>query len=335
MLELVAVALLSSAPKQGVDGGLPLAWVDDVIAWRANELSACFPPKSKRTTIQYSFGVAPSGRVERMSLGEVKGEWERVTCVGTVVESLAFPVTDAGTSVTWNFAAQPTRDAGVPEERILDVVDVPTEWTEDVTNCVASLAHVKAGRITASVEMSAHGFAFAAQVTSPEHPAREALEKCLLTATRSWRLATGKRARVVAGWIVAPTEREAKRFFDPTSPAVEVVLENARASLRSGGGLFKSVIMKEITRNNRRVRVCYEFVLQRVPHAGGKLAVAWTIGPEGNVVQSEITEDTTEQPEIGRCVIGVVNAMQFPKPEGGGVVNVTFPWIFKAAGSDD
>ncbi|MBS1150427.1 MAG: putative abductin-like protein [Myxococcaceae bacterium] len=30
-----------------------------------------------------------------------------------------------------------------------------------------------------------------------------------------------------------------------------------------------------------------------------------------------------------------IRRWKFPEPQGGGVVSVTFPWIFKPAGSDD
>jgi hypothetical protein len=29
-----------------------------------------------------------------------------------------------------------------------------------------------------------------------------------------------------------------------------------------------------------------------------------------------------------------IRRWKFPEPQGGGVVNVTFPWIFKAAGDE-
>lgn len=330
MIELVAFAVLSGTPaKQGVDGGLPLAWVEEVISWRAAELAACFPPKGKRTSIQYSFGVSAAGRVERMTLGEVKGEWERVTCVGTIVESLSFPATDAGTSVNWAFGSTPSRDAGAVEERVLDVAEVPTEWTEDVTGCVAAADAV--GRTTVALEVSALGFALASQVTTRPGP-KEGIERCVTAATRSWRFSAGKRERVVAGWVAAPTEREVKKLFTPTLPAVEIILESARVKSGAEGGLPKSVIYAEIVRNQSRVRACYEMLLQRDAHAGGKVSVDFMIGPDGDVEKSEAAENTTGDAALAECILGVVNAMKFPKPEGGGNVNVTFPWIFKAAG---
>lgn len=44
------------------------------------------------------------------------------------------------------------------------------------------------------------------------------------------------------------------------------------------------------------------------------------------------TEDTLGAPEVTACVLARIGRWVFPEPSGGGEVNVTFPWIFKAAG---
>jgi hypothetical protein len=331
MIELVAFAVLCGTPaKQGVDGGLPLAWVEEVIESRAAELGSCFPTKGKRTSIHYSFGVSPAGRVEGLAVAEVKGEWERVTCVGTVVESLSFPSMDAGTSVSWVFTASTPKDAGVVEERVLDVAEVQDKWTDDVTRCLAHSVGLMPGRVSVSLDMSALGFAFSSEVTSRVED--EGFARCVRAATRSWRIAPGKRERVVAGWIVAPSEREAKKYFDPKFPAVELVLESVR--IKGPSGLPESVISAEVARSASRVKACHEIRLASAPRLAGLISVAFVIGPEGNVVQSEVAEDTTGHPTLASCVVDVVKAMKFPKPEGGGNVNVTFPWFFHVAGNE-
>jgi hypothetical protein len=37
--------------------------------------------------------------------------------------------------------------------------------------------------------------------------------------------------------------------------------------------------------------------------------------------------------KVESCVAGVIRSIQFPKPKGGGYVNVRYPFIFRAAGS--
>lgn len=62
------------------------------------------------------------------------------------------------------------------------------------------------------------------------------------------------------------------------------------------------------------------------------MAIAFQIGPDGRVNRSEVAENTLEWEPTVTCILHVVDRMEFPPPAGGGNVNVTFPWIFKAAG---
>ena len=41
---------------------------------------------------------------------------------------------------------------------------------------------------------------------------------------------------------------------------------------------------------------------------------------------------TTNTPELEKCIAGRVRTWVFPKPKGGGVVVVTYPFMFKQAG---
>ena len=45
-----------------------------------------------------------------------------------------------------------------------------------------------------------------------------------------------------------------------------------------------------------------------------------------------MAEDTLGDAAVADCVVERIKRWTFPKPVGGGVVNVTFPWIFKTAG---
>jgi hypothetical protein len=37
--------------------------------------------------------------------------------------------------------------------------------------------------------------------------------------------------------------------------------------------------------------------------------------------------------DVENCVADAIRSIQFPKPTGGGFVNVTYPFTFKAAGN--
>ncbi|WP_224246229.1 adventurous gliding motility protein GltG [Hyalangium gracile] len=98
------------------------------------------------------------------------------------------------------------------------------------------------------------------------------------------------------------------------------------------GSLDKELIRQVIQRNRSQIRFCYESQLTKYPKLAGKVAVKFVINAEGRVVSSEVAQSTASNAELESCVAGRVRTWQFPKPKGGGVVIVTYPFIFKASG---
>jgi TonB family protein len=98
------------------------------------------------------------------------------------------------------------------------------------------------------------------------------------------------------------------------------------------GSLDKELIRQVIARNRGQIRFCYESLLNRYPKLGGKVAIRFTISATGSVVSSSVAQSTAGNPELEQCVAGRVRTWQFPQPKGGGVVVVTYPFLFKAAG---
>ncbi|WP_224368440.1 adventurous gliding motility protein GltG [Hyalangium versicolor] len=98
------------------------------------------------------------------------------------------------------------------------------------------------------------------------------------------------------------------------------------------GSLDKELIRQVIQRNRSQIRFCYESQLTKYPKLNGKVAVKFVINAEGKVVSSEVAQSSAGNAELESCVAGRVRTWQFPKPKGGGVVIVTYPFIFKASG---
>lgn len=120
-------------------------------------------------------------------------------------------------------------------------------------------------------------------------------------------------------------------LFTPSEPRREIVANSASIK-KPPSGIDKDDITRVIKSNNSQIRGCYDLALAGNPKLAGKLSIAWKIGSSGEVVAATVAEDTLGDPSLADCVMRRVKSWTFPKPIGGGVVDVTFPWIFKAAG---
>jgi len=98
------------------------------------------------------------------------------------------------------------------------------------------------------------------------------------------------------------------------------------------GSLDKELIRQVIHRNRNQIRYCYESQLQRHPKLNGKVSVRFIISASGAVASSNVADASTNNAELETCVAGRVRTWQFPKPKGGGVVVVTYPFVFKQSG---
>jgi TonB family protein len=98
------------------------------------------------------------------------------------------------------------------------------------------------------------------------------------------------------------------------------------------GSLDKELIRKVIQMNRGQIRYCYESLLNRFPKLGGKVSVKFVITATGSVASSSVAQSTAGNAELETCVAGRVRTWKFPEPKGGGVVVVTYPFIFKQAG---
>jgi outer membrane biosynthesis protein TonB len=98
------------------------------------------------------------------------------------------------------------------------------------------------------------------------------------------------------------------------------------------GSLDKELIRKVIHANRGQIRYCYESQLNRFPKLNGKVAVKFIISPTGSVSTSSVAQTTVNNAELEACVAGRVRTWTFPKPKGGGVVIVTYPFIFAQSG---
>jgi hypothetical protein len=89
--------------------------------------------------------------------------------------------------------------------------------------------------------------------------------------------------------------------------------------------LDPAIIRRLIRRNINKIQYCYEQELVAQPGLEGRVNVRFSIGADGKVTQST----GSGMPPVDACVAGVIAAIEFPRPTGGGVVMVNYPFIFK------
>jgi len=106
-------------------------------------------------------------------------------------------------------------------------------------------------------------------------------------------------------------------------PTVSIGQPNAQ------GDLDKAIIRRYIKRNQQKIQYCYEKELLAKPQLSGTVMTNFLITPNGNVSSSS---GSGVDPNVANCVADVIRNIEFPKPKGGGNVQVNYPFIFRLGG---
>lgn len=96
------------------------------------------------------------------------------------------------------------------------------------------------------------------------------------------------------------------------------------------GSLDKHSIQRVIRARSRGIRYCYEKALLAEPTLAGRVAVGFKIKADGRVVKVTIDESTLKNKQVEGCIKRAIQRWRFPKPAGGGVVEVKYPFAFAA-----
>lgn len=98
------------------------------------------------------------------------------------------------------------------------------------------------------------------------------------------------------------------------------------------GSLDKELIRQVIADNLGQIRYCYTRELAASPGLHGKVVVSFVIGGTGRVTSARVIESTLDSAEVEGCVARKVQGWTFPRPRGGGIVVVNYPFLFKQSG---
>lgn len=100
-------------------------------------------------------------------------------------------------------------------------------------------------------------------------------------------------------------------------------------SYAHAGGLDKTVIDEYVKRRLPMLRACYDREVKKGQRdLAGSVSMKFFIGPEGKVTEAKAENSTLNNAEVEGCLAKVVKKIEFPQPEGGGVVEVSYPFAF-------
>ena len=110
-----------------------------------------------------------------------------------------------------------------------------------------------------------------------------------------------------------------------TSAAPEVSGEAASLASRS-----QSSIKQQIDLEANRLKRVYENWLKRDPSLAGQLKIKFTILPSGEVANVSVVNSTTNNSEFDDNIVRYVKRWMFSAIEGGGPVEVIYPFVFSS-----
>jgi len=97
------------------------------------------------------------------------------------------------------------------------------------------------------------------------------------------------------------------------------------------GSLDMEIIRRIVRQHQNETKYCYEKQLNIKRDLAGKISVKFTISGNGSVIAAVVVESTMGDREVETCLADRIRRWVFPEPKGGGVVIVTYPFVFKAS----
>jgi hypothetical protein len=94
------------------------------------------------------------------------------------------------------------------------------------------------------------------------------------------------------------------------------------------GSLDKAQIDAVIKRNLQQIKYCYQRELQKTPGLTGKVTTKFVIAKDGSVSSATTKTSTLGNAGVESCINGRFLRFAFPEPKGGGIVVVSYPFVF-------
>ncbi len=94
------------------------------------------------------------------------------------------------------------------------------------------------------------------------------------------------------------------------------------------GSLDPALIDRVIKQHMNQIKYCYTRELSRDPNLGGKVSMKFVIANDGSVSNANVKTTTMHNSSVESCMQKQFFRMNFPKPNGNGIVIVSYPFIF-------
>ena len=92
-----------------------------------------------------------------------------------------------------------------------------------------------------------------------------------------------------------------------------------------GPAYGKAVIARVIDRSREKFRSCYELYPGDASDGAYRVEFGFTIGSDGAEVNA--LADAADNQALHCCIVAAMMSLRFPKPPGGGIVIVRYPWL--------
>jgi TonB family protein len=104
-------------------------------------------------------------------------------------------------------------------------------------------------------------------------------------------------------------------------------------TLNVRGSLDKEIIRRIVRLHMNEVKYCYEKALTTQAGLSGRISVQFAIGQNGQVFSSVLQTSSMGNARVENCVVSAVRRWEFPKPSGGGMAIVVYPFNFSSPSS--
>lgn len=97
------------------------------------------------------------------------------------------------------------------------------------------------------------------------------------------------------------------------------------------GSLDKEIIRRVVKSHMSQIKYCYETELTKNPGLSGKVTMKWVISGSGSVQSSSVADSSLKNKSVENCISRKIRTWKFPKPKGGGIVVVNYPFVLKSS----